>query len=264
MLEIKPFTDYIKQNISEGVVSEDEVKHIIKSVVTTYQTFTLLNDNVHLDLFTVGDLVSKLQTEGVNIEELPLPDYKVATDTNTVSDAILARVLSDILVVISDKSHNKGQHYIFGADNFLCLTVEYKGSVPVYEFESKFVDTESKDKEFIATEHYQRIIHHINILQKDSDKVLEFIKYLKELYRKNKVLFSIISIEILDSYSNLPVKTSIREVYVEEDTLFNKKINQIFDFEQPNNLEDKEFDTIVNIANKWVKLKDKFDCKQFQ
>lgn len=179
MLAIKPFTDYIKQNISEGVVSEDEVKHIIKSVVTTYQTFTLLNDNVHLDLFTVGDLVSKLQTEGVNIEELPLPNYKVVTDTNTVSDAILARVLSDILVVISDKSHNKGQHYIFGADNFLCLTVEYKGIAPIYEYNIPEHNTNEIEKNFDPVKHYNTII---KLSNKNGDQFGNIVKEYIKLY----------------------------------------------------------------------------------
>ncbi|MBR4314794.1 MAG: hypothetical protein IKP66_07795 [Lachnospiraceae bacterium] len=88
-----------------------------------------------------------------------------------------------------------------------------------------------------------------------TDKFYEFLEFLKTIYQENATLFNIICVEILDKYKDLPIATSFYKLSAGENSLFDKKMNEIFTFDQDRNIDDSVFDALVLIANKWVKYK---------
>ena len=171
------FLDYL--NTQKQEKSVEEIQNTIKSIITTYQTFTLLNDEVHLDLITVGDFENYINLKSsIGTMSQFLPEHKNKSGEPVISDALACRVMSDIIIVLSNDNHKKGTHYEFGNDHYLCLNKEYKGITPIYEYNIEHKSNEI-EKEFDPVKHYNNIIKLIN---KKGDQIGNIVKEYIKLY----------------------------------------------------------------------------------
>lgn len=182
ILNYQAFAEYIK--------NKKDVNAIIKSILTTYQAFTILNDDVKLDIVTVADFKNKLSQNGVNL------DIETSnTEVHDISNNMMARLMSDVIIVLATQEHQKGKRYPLGDDNFLCLNVEYKGIKPVYEFDIHEHEDNGTRAELQPVVHFNKIIKSIIANEiKHTDLLSSYSNFIKHLnYQTQSSFYVIIS-----------------------------------------------------------------------